>query len=247
MIISRLGHLNVSRYLALTALVIAGETIFLLPFVLSRIFRPVFLDVFAISNLQLGTAFSVYGAVAMISYFVGGPLADRFSARTLLIIALLLTSLGGLVMVGIPSLAVLTLLYAYWGMTTIFLFWAALIKTTRQLGAGDQGQAFGLLDGGRGLFVALLSSLSVAIFAALLPADIETGSFQQSASALSTIILVFSVMGVLSALLVWLFIPRPTQHVFPQSALPPGMNLAGLKKVSSMPTVWLQALIILCA
>lgn len=247
MIISRLGHLNFRRYLALTALVIAGETIFLLPFVLSRIFRPVFLDVFAISNLQLGTAFSVYGIVAMISYFAGGPLADRFPARALLIIALLLTSLGGLVMAGIPSLAVLTLLYGYWGMTTIFLFWAALIKTTRQLGAGDQGQAFGLLDGGRGLFVALLSSLSVAIFAALLPADIEAASFQQRASALSSIILVFSVMGVLSALLVWLFIPQPTQHESAQTALPSEINLAGLKRVSAMPTVWLQAFIILCA
>ena len=187
---------------------IAGEAIFLLPFVLSRVFRPTFLDTFGISNLQLGTAFSLYGVVAMFSYFAGGPLADRYSARRLIVTAMLFTSAGGLVMSTIPALGILSWLYAFWGLTTIFLFWGALIKTTRELGRSNQGQTFGLLDGGRGLFAALLSSFSVLIFAALLPQDVETATFEQRSEALSTIILIFSGLGVLSAILVWVFVPE---------------------------------------
>ena len=32
------------------------------------------LDVFGLTNLELGISFSVYGVVAMLAYFVGGPL-----------------------------------------------------------------------------------------------------------------------------------------------------------------------------
>jgi nitrate/nitrite transporter NarK len=229
------------------SLIITGEAIFLLPFVLSRVFRPTFLDIFGITNLQLGTAFSLYGVVAMFSYFAGGPLADRFSARRLIVAAMLFTSAGGLLMSTIPALGLLTLLYAFWGLTTIFLFWGALIKTTRELGDSSQGQTFGLLDGGRGLFAALLSSFSVLIFAALLPEDVESATFEQRSAALSSIILIFSGLGVVSALLVWLYVPENEEAAAINGIYRPLINFQSLKQVSSMPTVWLQALIILCA
>ena len=56
-------------------LVIVGEMAFLLPFVITRVFRPAVLDVFRLDNTQLGTAFSVYGVLAMVAYLPGGPLA----------------------------------------------------------------------------------------------------------------------------------------------------------------------------
>lgn len=233
--------------LALISLIIVGEAIFLLPFVLSRVFRPTFLDVFGITNLQLGTAFSIYGVVAMFSYFAGGPLADRFSARRLIVAAILATSVGGLVLATIPAMGLLTLLYAFWGLTTIFLFWGALIKTTRELGDCNQGQTFGLLDGGRGLFAALLSSFSVVIFAALLPQDVDSATFEQRTGALSTIILIFSGIGLVSAILVWLFVPENKDDESMYGASKPLIDFRSLKQVSLMPTVWIQALIILCA
>jgi hypothetical protein len=52
--------------LSIAALIVAGESVFLLPFVLARVFRPTFLDVFGLTNLELGTAYSVYGIVAML-------------------------------------------------------------------------------------------------------------------------------------------------------------------------------------
>ena len=119
---------------ALVILMLVGELVFLLPFVVARIFRPTFLKVFEINNLELGTAFSLYGIIAMISYFAGGPIADRYSPKRLIILSLLLTSLGGLFMALIPSIYGLTLLYGFWGLSTILLYWAASVKATREFG-----------------------------------------------------------------------------------------------------------------
>ena len=70
------------------ALIIAGEVVFGLPFHTARFFRPTLLEVFGFTNTQLGDLFAVYGITAMISYFPGGALADRYPARTLLTLSL---------------------------------------------------------------------------------------------------------------------------------------------------------------
>ena len=73
-------------------LVLAGEAVYALPFHVARFFRPTVLDVFALTPTQLGVAQSVYGVVAMLAYFPGGPLADRFPARKLLAFSLWVTA-----------------------------------------------------------------------------------------------------------------------------------------------------------
>ena len=55
------------------------------------------------SNMSLGIAFSIYGFTALISYIPGGYIADRLSAKYLLFISLLLTSLGGKFLLFNPS------------------------------------------------------------------------------------------------------------------------------------------------
>lgn len=227
-------------------LIVAGEAIFFLPFVVVRIFRPTVLDVFGLTNLQLGTAFSAYGVVAMVAYFVGGPLADRFSARRLMAIALAFTALGGVVFAINPSLTTLVLLYAFWGMTTILLFWAALIRATREWGgATSQGRAYGILDGGRGLVAALLSSLSVFIFAAALPTQTASATLEQRGDALSLIIWMFTGLVFAVAVLVWLFVPDSRSDTV--SSNPQKASLSGVRRVLAMPAVWLQAVIVVCA
>ena len=233
------------RGMSITALIIAGESVFLLPFVLARVFRPTLLEVFDLTNLELGTAFSVYGVVAMAAYFFGGPLADRFPARILLAVALVSTAAGGLVMMTVPSLSTLVVLYAYWGITTIALFWAPLIRATRQWGGEDeQGRAFGLLDGGRGLLAALMGSMMVLLFAGLLPADSETASLAERTEALRRIILVLSAVTCAAAVLVLLALPHNDPA---EGGERRKLSLQGIARVAAMPSVWLQAAIILCA
>jgi MFS family permease len=233
------------RVLAMTALIVAGEAAFLLPFVLARVFRPTLLDVFDLTNLQLGTAFSVYGIVAMAAYVLGGPLADKFSARTMLAIALASTAAGGLIMMAGPTLQTLVILYAYWGITTIALFWAPLIRAAREWGSEQsQGRAFGLLEGGRGLLAAVTGLIAVTLFAALLPAGSETASLAQRTEALRQVILLFSAITFGAALLIQLALAKRNPS---QRGQQPQLTLSGITRVLAMPSVWLQATIILCA
>ncbi|MEL6105993.1 MAG: MFS transporter [Planctomycetota bacterium] len=148
-----------SRLLRLWTVILAGEAIFLLPFVLPRLMRSAMLEQWDISNTELGTAFSVYGFVAIAAYAFGGPLADRFRPRKLMAAALLITAAAGWFMTRSPSAFSLALLYGFFGLSTILLFWSAMLRTTHDL-AGDQshGAAFGLLDAGRGLVAALIAS-----------------------------------------------------------------------------------------
>lgn len=214
----------------------------MLPFVLPRVFRPTLLDVFGITNLELGAAYSVYGVVAMAAYLFGGPLADRYPARTMLTVALTSTAVGGLVMMAVPSPSTLAILYGYWGITTIALFWAPLIRATREWGLNfSQSRAFGLLEGGRGALAAVMASIMVVLFAALLPDDSETASLALRTESLRWIILLLSAMTCGAALLIWLALP---ERKTPAQAT---TSLSDIVRVFAMPSVWLQAAVILCA
>ncbi|NVK85574.1 MAG: MFS transporter [Cytophagia bacterium] len=224
---------------------IVGEAIFFLPFVILRVFRPTFLTVFEIDNLQLGTAFSVYGLVAMASYFLGGPLADRFSPKRLVIFSLLATALAGLILASIPSLTTLTILYGFWGLSTVLFFWAAFIKGIRKFGGEkSQGQSQGLVDGGRGFVSALVASSTVILLDSFLPVSADQASQNELTLALSGVILVFTVLVVLAAGLAWIVLPNDS-HQKTTSSEP--LSLRGVKKAIKHRSVWLQALIVLCA
>ena len=191
------------------ALIIAGEAIFLLPFILMRVFKPVIREAFVISDAQIGEAQALYGITAVISYFFGGFIADKLEARKLLSISLILTAIGGFWMTMIPSIFTLKILYAFWGVSTIFLFWAALIKATRQWGnAHNQGLSFGLLDGGRGFFAATIALSGAAILSFFFPADSIEITFENKVQTLQYIIGTITAIVFLVALLVWFVLPK---------------------------------------
>lgn len=228
----------------MAALIAAGEMVFALPFVVARVFRPTLLDVFGLSNLQLGTAFSVYGVVAMASYFPGGPLADRFSARNLIAAGLLSTALGGAVFAGVPSPGPMTVLYGFWGLTTILLAWAAMLRATREWGGEAAiGRAYGILDGGRGLAAAMLASVMVMTFAALLPADVASATLAERTAALSSVIWIFTGLTVASAALVWFAVPTAS----PRMVAGTKFSWSGVRRILGVPAIWFQALVVVCA
>ena len=225
-------------------LILAGEAVFILPFVLPRIFRPTVLDVFELDNVQLGLCFSVYGVVAMVSYILGGPLADKYPPRKLIAIALWLTALGGFVFASYPAIAILQILYGWWGFTTIFLFWAPMIKATRVWGGNrSQGKAFGFLDGGRGLTGALFGVMGVFIFSAFLKEEPDIASLTDRKNAFTYVIYVASSIIILVGFLVWAFM-KTTQSEH-QSNLE-RISWNDVRQVLKLPSVWLLMVIILC-
>lgn len=232
------------RVVLLIVLMIAGEAVFILPFVVSRIFRPTFLEVFDLTNLELGSAFSVYGIVAMFAYFLGGPLADRFPARKLLAISLMTTGATGFIMASIPNLFTLTLLYAFWGISTILLFWAAAMKAIRIYGGElNQGRSYGAVDGGRGLFAALLGTFSVLLFDALLDVDINSATTEDKKIIMGQLISIYSFLIIGTGILIWLLFPKKEQGNITLTKL----SLRGVNQVIKNRSIWLQAIILLCA
>ena len=231
------------RILFIAALVIAGEMVFGLPFHTARFFRPTLLEVFGFTNTQLGDLFAVYGVTAMLSYFPGGALADRYSARKLLTLSLFATAAGGLYMATIPGAMQMAMLYGFWGVTTIFLFWGALIRTTRDWGGqAAQGTAFGILESGRGLAAAVVAAVAVVVFASIMPDDVLSATDAERRAGLRAIILLYSAAAVGAGVLAWFVIPEQENNA--QEKRNP---FGGMTEVVRRPIIWAQAAIIVCA
>ncbi len=234
---------EVTRYLYIAVLVIAGEMVFGLPFHTARFFRPTVLEVFGFTNTQLGTMQAVYGITAMLSYFPGGAIADRFSARTLLTASLFATGAGGLYMATLPGPLLFGVVYGFWGFTTIFLFWGALIRATREWGGKtSQGTAFGILEAGRGVTAAVFASLAVALLAWYMPENVTAATDAERRAGMRAVYLIYSAAAIGAGVLAWLVIPQPQEETVSRQNPFPNMLT-----VMRQPIVWAQAAVIICA
>ena len=232
------------QYLVL--IILAGESIFFLPYVLCRIFRPTVLEVFQIDNIQLGICFSVYGFVAIGSYLFGGPIADKYPPRKLIAVALWLTSFGGLVYANEPSYGVLKILYGYWGLTTVLLFWAPMIKATRIWGgSSSQLKAFGYLEGGRGIFGAVLGALGVVVFSFFMNENGAIESFDESKKAFKYVIYISSFIVAFVGVLVWFFMKLDKDHE--HKVVLEKISVSQILEVIKLPSVLLLMIVVLCA
>jgi len=233
---------NSPKWLIITCLIIAGETIFSLPFHVIRYFRPTFLEVFQLTNTQVGDAIAVYGITAMIAYFPSGVIADRFSARKLMSLSLFATAAGGIWLALIPNQKGLSFLYGYWGVTNILLFWSAMLRTTREWGGKlAQGKAFGLLDGGRGLISAVAATLAVLFLAKMTTGNLENATEDQREQALNSIIWFYTAVTFGAGILIWIFIPDMKIKSTAKE------SFSGVQEVLKQRSTWLQAVIVVCA
>jgi len=231
------------RILLMLALVIAGELVFGLAFNIPRFFFFTMLEVFGFTNTQLGDMFAVYGVAAMLAYFPGGALADKFSARSLIVLSLLSTSLGGAYMATIPGTTGMQILYGYWGLTTIFLFWGALIRTTRDWGGRQsQGIAFGILEGGRGIVAAVAALVAVNVLAFYMPENVRLATADEREAGFRMIVLLYSLLTFLAGVFVWFAIPEKKRGSDVKFN-----PLTGMGVVLRRPIIWAQAAIIICA
>jgi nitrate/nitrite transporter NarK len=142
------------------------------------------------------------------------------------------------------------LIWGFFGLTTILLFWAALIRATRDWGGRDeQGRAFGLLDSGRGVLAAGLASIGAASFALLFPEGYGEASFEDKKEALRLVILGYSLVTALSGVFVWFALkervargPDKPKHWKSHEGTWPH-----IARVLRIPAVWLISLGVVCA
>ena len=221
---------------------LAAESIYILPYVLARVFRPTFLDVFNLTNLELGGLFSIYGIVAFFSYLYGGVLADRYSPRKLLSISLIFTSLGGLIMMTYPSYFIMQLLFAYWGFTTVFIFWAPMLKATRAIGGVKmQGKTFSFLDGGRGVVASSIGLIGVLIFSILITKDVSSLTLSEKQEVFKYVIGASSLIVFIIGIVVYAYLKIELKDDEKIG------NIKSLLELAKLKSVWLISFIILCA
>ena len=153
------------RYIKLLFLMMAGGAIYPLLY-LRQNFELTLISTMGISLAELNVAHSISGMAFVLSYVPSGWLADRFSPRSLLTFSVVMTGVIGFWYASIPDPEWINVIFGLWGITTGLTFWAALIKGCSLLAPDDQqARFFGLLEGGRGLFEALLATIAVAWFA----------------------------------------------------------------------------------
>ena len=232
---------NINK-LKLFYLIFTGELIFALPFHVNRFFRPSLLEEFQYTNYMMGMAFTTYGITALICYFPGGYIADKFNARKLLSLSLILTSLGGILLLFYNNFFFLCFIYGYWGITSILFCWSALIKATKIVGGNRQGLSFGSLEAGRGLVAATLSSIAVIIFTSTFIKNINDKNFFFASSPLKAVITFYSMTTLIAGIVIWFYFKDESN-----TKASVGLKMAFKKIKKLYKLIFFQSLIVLSA
>lgn len=210
---------------------LSGTVIYLLPFLRELYYEPL-QQALKITNSQSGMLTAVFGMTSLATYPVGGWIADRVSPRLLISLSLISTGLLGFIFSTFPSYPVALGIHALWGVTVTGMMWGALIKATREWAPPEQqGQAFGLLEAGRGVSEAVLASILVAVFANL-GGDVP---------AFSKIIMIYATLHVALGIIAW-------RVISPGSPIRDETERSGFRDftaVIKMPAVWLIAIVVM--
>lgn len=223
---------NMGRLVILTT---AGSLIYGLPYFRSY-YYDAYLEVYHLTNTQMGTFGSIFGVLGAISYLFGGIVADMISPRMIMSVSLILTGAAGLLHLTNPSYGILVLIYLIWGFTSLFAFWPALLKGLRGLAAeNEQSKAFGFMEGGRGIINALHLAITLAVF----------NFFSKTAgnlAGLNGVITFYSIVVILLGILTFLLMKNDKE----QTKKGEKLSFRQVIDVLKMPAVWILSLILCC-
>jgi sugar phosphate permease len=228
---------NATKWLTLIIVAFAGGLITKLPYLRETYMEPLQAATGA-TKTQLGIIMSAYGIVNFICYFPGGVLADKFSSKKLIVFSCIGTAAAGLWYWTMPGFVWLVVIHAIFAVTTVFTFWAAMVKSINNLGGPEeQGRLFGFLEGGRGLVGTLVAFGSVAVFSMA----------SDGIGGMKNAILYYSVLLVVAGVCAAIFMKddQPVQKVKTETEKNV-LNLQDVLLVAKMPRVWLCGMLGIC-
>jgi sugar phosphate permease len=231
------------RYVQLLLLVIAAGAIYPILY-LRQVYQPTMLEVFHISESQLGYLYSSLGTIFLLSYLPSGWLADRIAPRVLISFSLVATGLLGLLYSTAPSFHLLMMIFGGWGLSTGLTFWAAVIKRVSMIaGSDEQGRFFGFLDGGRGLVEAMLATIAITLFA-----WITQTKGEPAAAGFKVVVYMYAFLCIgLGVLLALVKDPSSQAEQASRAAAAKRSNvIADLVTLAKIPELWLVAAIVFC-
>lgn len=192
-----------NRWLTLMILAIGGGIIFQLPFIRLMFYRP-FIEAMGLTDGQYGKIASAYGTSAVVCYFLGGYIADKYSPRKLISFSFVSTGICGVYLSTFPGYTMNLILHIIMGATTVLTYWAAMLKVVGMLGSSEeQGRFYGFLEGGRGVTSALAGFIVLKLYSML----------GENAYAVGWIINFYSGMSILCGILTWIFLKEDTEKL----------------------------------
>ncbi|WP_334104308.1 MFS transporter [Muricomes intestini] len=227
----------IKKYGTLLLLAAGAGIIFQLPYIRETFYVPI-QNAMNLSNEQMGLLSSGYAAMATLSYFVGGIIADKFSARKLLTFSFIVTGILGLWFSTFPGYTVSRIIFILMGISTIITYWSACIKATRMLGTDEeQGRLFGLQEGLRGVLNALLVFGMTAAFT-------HYSKVADEVAGASAAIKVCSIVVIIIGILNFIFIEDTKKEKHTESLVD---VTKGMFKALLIPRVWMLVAIIFTA
>lgn len=220
------------KWIIIAILATAAGIIFELPYMRYTFYDPL-REGLNLTHEQFGELMSFYGTLAFIFYLPGGWLADRMSHKYLLGFSLIGTGLGGFYLSTWPSFGGAKVLFAFWGITSIFTFWATLLKATSMLGdKSEQGKIFALTEGGRGIITSIAALTATAMIA----------NMGGSPEKFVFVLYLYSILCILTGVAAVIFVPH---NKIPLEERENGMNvIKDMIEVAKMPITWMLAVCI---
>ena len=125
-----------------------------------------FTEAFTVTNTQFSLMSTVALTISMLTYFIGGILADKVRPRMLVTVSFIVTGLCNFFLGLFPDYGITLLLYAIMGASTTLTFWGAFLKLTRQFGrkVGSESKSFGVMEGTRSVFAIVAATFAVFMF-----------------------------------------------------------------------------------
>lgn len=221
---------NLKRYLIIFILAFGTTAMYSLPYMKSSFYDPM-QQALQLTHTQIGNLLSLYGLVGMISYFVGGWFADRFSVKLLLAFSLVASGGLGFYFATFPSYNMILLIFVLWGITTIMTFFSASVKVVRMQGSeSEQGRIFGFYEGLSGISGTLISFIGLYFF----------GKFTEITVGFKYVVWLYSAASIICGILLFLLVDDKKEEASSEE----NASFKSVIKVVTMPKAWLIGLII---
>ena len=196
---------------------------------------PQMLELWQISKTQFGILMSIYGIVHNILYVALAWAQDRFSARILIPVNMVLGGITTFFLGTTTDFTVLCFLFVMLAVWCEGAFWPAVLSAVRKSTSDEnQGKVFGLLEGGRGGIELLQNLLTVGLYTLL----------GYSLLGLEVAFMVNAAIMVVLGVVAWFMLPNETLLKSGSDRTKANQEVvAGMGIMLRLPEVWLAGFV----
>lgn len=225
------------QYLRLFILGMAFTGYVILPYIQYKFYDTLIVYT-GMNNMELGFLMVAFTIIGMSLYIPMGVLADKKSAKTQVVVLLLLNSALNFAFTQFHDYYASLLIWALLGFAGSL--WAALVKLVRESGSGEeQGKMFGFFYASNGLTASAVGVISAWLFS----------QYEIPVDGFKTVLYFQGCFIALSAFLILFLVKEKTEHsCSPNNTESKENSSFGLiKQVLTLPATWIMIVFVFCA